>query len=149
MFSVMFVWLLFIVLNASSATVPKVIILCSVKNLYIYDFSKKKKNLLKSISGFTKDGYDQYGYDISGYDIENCNYSFKGPFATLLMHRVWEILHTQSYEFLVTLTKTCQPLKQLPDVWFKQFWMKPPEAFVVGKYLLDFFPFYYWYLVFI
>ncbi|CAI9718898.1 chordin isoform X2 [Octopus vulgaris] len=81
--------------------------------------------------GLTKDGFDRYGFDIYGYDLENCNYSFKGPFTTLLMHRVWEILHTQSHEFLVTLTKTCQPLKQLPNVWYKQFWMEPHEAFVV------------------
>ncbi|GAB1599713.1 kielin/chordin-like protein [Argonauta hians] len=87
--------------------------------------------------GFTKDGYDRYGYNIDGYDIENCNYSFKGPFTTLLTHRVWEILHTQSYKFLATLTKTCPSLTPLSHFWYEQFWMKTPEFILVDMIKSD------------
>ena len=85
------------------------------------------------LSGLTRDGYDRYGYNIDGYDSDYCQYSFNGPFVTQQSLHVWEILHTQPHIFLMTLTKTCEPLQRLPNSWYKKFWVQPPNTAVMGE----------------
>ncbi|XP_013412584.1 kielin/chordin-like protein isoform X2 [Lingula anatina] len=85
-------------------------------DLYCYD-----------TQGLTKEGFDQFGYNIKGYDVEYCNYSFAGPFSVRQSLRIWEILHGQSKDFLMTIPRICVGLQPLPQQWYEQYWFKAPK----------------------